>query len=165
VLNRYKYCPLCGNELKKRELEVGFRECCSNTQCGYVNWDNPIPVVLALIEYRGKYIVTHNVEWPSWKYSLISGFLDAKEDPELAVRREIKEEVGLFATYTQLITISIYEKLNQLMISYYAKSDGEIELNEEHDSYKLLTLDELKNWEFGKGATPIIEKWLKMKMA
>lgn len=156
----YKFCPQCSNELVASIHEGNEKKSCPNTGCGFVHWDNPTPVVLALIEYQGRYLITHNVEWPDWKYSLISGFLDSREDPEHAVIREIKEELGLATIYVELITTSIYENLNQLMISFYAKTEGDICLNEEHDAYKLLSLEELRNWEFGRGSIPTIETWL-----
>ncbi len=156
----YKFCPLCSSQLEPKTFEGSLKQACSAGDCEFVGWDNPTPVVLALVELNGKFLVTHNVEWPSWKYSLISGFLDTNEDPFEAVKREIKEELGLTTSHVELITTSIYKNLNQLMISFHVKTEGVVVLNEEHDSYKLLTLEELKSWEFGSGAMPAIHQWL-----
>ncbi|WP_413662902.1 NUDIX domain-containing protein [Microbulbifer sp. CNSA002] len=159
-MSDFKYCPACSHKLEKRLLESGYKLCCSTNTCDFVFWENPTPVAIALVEHDGKYIVTHNVEWPDWKYSLVSGFIDTNEDPKKAAMREIREELNLETTYIELITTSIYENLNQVMVGYYAKTEGEIILNEENDSYKLLSRKELASWSFGRGSTPLIKKWL-----
>lgn len=46
------------------------------------------------------------------------------------------------------------------MICYSLQTSGHIRLNPENRAFKLLSLVELANWEFGKGATPAINKWL-----
>ena len=42
-----KYCPLCANELTTTEREGKAYLACSNTTCGFVHWNNPVPVVAA----------------------------------------------------------------------------------------------------------------------
>ena len=159
VLSQYQFCPCCGSRLINGVFEGAVKQHCESA-CGFVHWNNPTPVVLALVEFNGLYVVTHNVEWPEWKYSLISGFLDTQEDPEQAVIREVEEELALKAIETTLITTSIYEPLNQLMLAYHVMAEGEIKLNHEHDAYKLLDDEALSQWPFGLGATPAIQQWL-----
>lgn len=156
----YEYCPICSCALKLGIYEGAEKAECSSISCHFVHWNNPIPVVLALVELEGRFVVTHNVEWPSWKYSLVSGFLDARESPEEAVVREVGEELGLRVVGLSIITASTHQKLNQLMISYHVKTDGSISLNHENDDYKLLSEAELADWEFGAGAKPTIDAWL-----
>ncbi|MCK4904702.1 zinc ribbon domain-containing protein [bacterium] len=40
---KYKFCPLCGHYLKFRTIEGQRRLICQ--QCGWVNYDNPLPVL------------------------------------------------------------------------------------------------------------------------
>ena len=162
-MSEYTYCPTCSNALEPKEFEGVCKLACPTHECGFVHWDNPTPVVLVLVELDDKYLVTHNIEWPAWKYSLISGFLDSCEDPEQAALREVKEELDLDVRKITPIGTSIYHKLNQLMISYHAICTGKVVLNEEHDSYRLLTLSELQSWEFGAGSIPALEIWFKSR--
>jgi len=68
--------------------------CCASNDCGYVCWDNPIPVVAAIVEMEGQVVLARNKEWPGKIFGLITGFLERAETPETAVKREVKEELG-----------------------------------------------------------------------
>jgi len=155
-----KYCPDCKSLLEHKQVESKSLLVCSSSICNFIFWDNPIPVVLGLVSYEGKYVITNNIEWPDWKYSLISGFIDSGESPEKAISREVKEELSLRVIATDLITVSFYEKLNQIMISYHVETEGDLLLNSENRAFKLLNINELEKWEFGIGASPTIKKWL-----
>lgn len=159
-MNSYQFCPCCGARLIEGLFEGALKWHCESSACEFVHWNNPTPVVIALVELDGLYVVTHNVAWPEWKYSLISGFLDSNECPEQAVIREVREELDLQVIEATLITTSIYTPLNQVMIAYHVLAKGNIRLNHEHDAYKLLDDDALSQWPFGLGATPAIQQWL-----
>ncbi|VAW74087.1 hypothetical protein MNBD_GAMMA12-2746 [hydrothermal vent metagenome] len=154
-----KYCPLCKAELLAQVHEGKSRLSCSSYDCDYVFWNSPTPVVLAIVNYQGQYVITNNAAWPEWKYSLISGFVDANEDSQKAIEREVYEELRLESTSTTLITVSLFERLNQLMISYYVEAQGELILNSENRAFKLLNEEEIIHWSFGLGATPAVQKW------
>jgi len=156
----FSYCPLCGDRLIKAVRELTEKLVCRSDECEFVNWGNPTPVVLGIVEYGNQFILLNNYDWPEWKYSLVSGFVDTKESPERAIVREIKEELDLAALEPRLIHVSLYERLNQIMITYHAKATGKITLNSENRDYKLLSRDQLGEWEFGLGATSAVKKWL-----
>ena len=40
------FCPNCGKRLGALFLSGKERMACHDIQCGFVNWTNPIPVVL-----------------------------------------------------------------------------------------------------------------------
>jgi len=158
-----KYCPLCRAELVTQVHEQKTSLGCSSQECEYVFWDNPVPVVLGLVRYQGKFVITNNADWPDWKYSLVSGFVDARESSADAIKREVHEELNLKAGVTEIITVNLFERLNQLMIAYYVEAQGNLVLNNENRAYKLLNDDELAHWKFGLGATPVIQKWFSEK--
>lgn len=89
-----KYCPECTNALTPKPIDGAERMACTSPQCGFVHWDNPVPVVAALIEYQGKIVLARNAQWPKGMFSLVTGYLEKNETPENAVIREIKEELG-----------------------------------------------------------------------
>jgi len=76
-----KYCPRCASPLVLKVIDGAERKACSQADsndssknCGFVDWNNPIPVAGALIEINGKYLLARNYAWPEGFFSLISGF-------------------------------------------------------------------------------------------
>lgn len=153
------YCPQCTAKLELKRIETKELTVCGNVNCEFIHWDNPTPVVLVIVEYQAKFVVTNNAEWPEWKYSLVSGFVDTRESPEQAAIREVKEELNLTTTQCDLIHTSLYEDLNQIMITFAVTATGDLKLNHENRNYKLLTQEEIIQWQFGRGATPAINQY------
>ena len=46
----FKFCPRCANPLAVGDFGGAQRLGCS---CGFVHWDNPLPVVAAIVEHEG----------------------------------------------------------------------------------------------------------------
>jgi len=153
-----KYCPLCANELATTEREGKIYLACPDTECGFVHWNNPVPVVAAIIEFNDKVLLAHNVSWPENMFGLVSGFLYEKEAPDQAVQREIKEELNLDTQEVKLVGVYPFEQMNQVIIAYHAKCTGHVTLNEELDDYKLIEKSKLKAWNFGTGFA--VRDWL-----
>jgi len=153
-----KYCPLCANELTSTEKEGKAYLTCPDAGCGFIHWNNPVPVVAAIIELNDKILLVHNTSWPEKMLGLVSGFLDEKEAPNQAVQREIKEELNLDTLEVKLVGVYPFEQMNQVIIAYHARCTGEISLNEELDGYKLLEKSKLKPWNFGTGFA--VRDWL-----
>jgi NAD+ diphosphatase len=60
-----------------------------------VHYDNPTPVVAAVVEHEGQVLLARNKAWPDTWYALVAGFLEREEDPVAAVAREVLEESGV----------------------------------------------------------------------
>src|SRR5437867_10889856 len=91
---RMKFCPTCASPLFARELEGHTRLVCSSETCDYVFYDNPVPVVAALIEHGESVLLVRNKAWPEKSYGAVSGFLEKGEAPEQRVLRAVQEEGG-----------------------------------------------------------------------
>ena len=156
-----KYCPLCKTNLVKGIVDERKRFYCPDPDCEYVHWDNPVPVVAALVEHDGEIILAHNVMWPEGMYSVITGFLEKGETPEEGTLREVQEELGLTGTIIDLIGVYSFALKNQLIIAYHVKAEGEITLNEELTDFKRIDPDKLKGWSFGTGLA--VEDWVKKR--
>jgi len=156
-----KYCPWCGIMLSKKT--TGGREypACINSSCGYVFWDNPIPVVAAIIEHQGSVILARGRGWPEKIFALITGFLEKGETPEDAIVREVKEELGLTATVKDFVGNYSFFRKNQLIMVYHLEAEGEIVLNDEIEEVKHVSADRLRPWPFGTG--PGVKDWLERK--
>ncbi|MEM9983827.1 MAG: NUDIX domain-containing protein, partial [Bacteroidota bacterium] len=91
----YKFCPYCATPLEEQEHGGRVRLACPKGD--FVHWDNPTPVVAAVVERQGKVVLVQSIGWPKEWFGLVTGFLEKGEKPEEAVLREVKEELGLEA--------------------------------------------------------------------
>ena len=126
---------------------------CVNRDCSFVHYQNPTPVVAAVIEYKdGNILLAHNSKWPPKWFALVTGFLEKHEHPDDAVVREVKEEVGLDCEIKEFLGHYSFKKMNQLIIAYHVYADGEIKLDDpEIDEVKIVPFAEVKTWPTGTG--------------
>ena len=139
------------------------RPACAAADCDFVLWENPVPVVAALVEYAGQIVLARNATWPEKQFGLITGYLERDETPDTAVAREVAEELGLSAQSVSLIGLYNFAPKNQLIIAYHVLASGQIILNEELAEFKLIEPNKLKAWEFGTG--PAVRDWLAGRLA
>ena len=159
---QYRFCPRCAAPLSTQTLESIQRLQCSDPTCGFVHWDNPIPVVAALVEYQGQYILARNAQWPRRIFSLITGFLEQQEHPTAAILREVKEELNLDGSVTRFIGHYPFAEQNQLILAYAVAASGELKTNAEIAETKLLSLAQLQAYDFAPLyiTTAIVNDWL-----
>jgi NAD+ diphosphatase len=156
------YCPKCGQELSNQERGGKERRVCPDKSCGYVYWNNPIPVVGAIVEREGadKLIMVQSIGWPKTFYALVTGFLEHKETPEEAVLREVQEEIGLTGTIGSFVGMYPFYQRNQLLLIYHVTvGPGEVKLDEEElADYREVPLAEVQPWPAGTGIA--LQEWL-----
>ena len=160
-----KYCPNCSSALVKKKIDGVQRFFCSEESCGFVQWNNPTPVVAALVSHEGQMILARNARWPQGIFSVITGYLEMGEEPHKAVNREVEEELGLTATETEFIGHYMFKEKNQLIIAYLVVAAGAIELNHELAEYKKVSEDSLQHYDFNPLyiTKAIVEDWLKLR--
>lgn len=154
---KYRYCPLCASELIENNVDGQPRLRCTDLQCDYVYWNNPVPVLAAIVEHEGKIILAHNRSWPDGVYSVITGFLEKGEEPQRGVLREINEELGLQGEVADFIGVYVFPQMNQLILAYYVMATGNVVLNDELTKIKRIEKSKLKGWSFGTG--PAVKDW------
>ena len=59
-----KFCPSCAAPLRPKKVEGRIRLCCEADGCEFVFYNNPTPVVAALVEHGGTVLLVRNKEWP-----------------------------------------------------------------------------------------------------
>ncbi|MEH6605043.1 MAG: NUDIX domain-containing protein [Pseudomonadales bacterium] len=155
------YCPQCSTSLSEILIDSEIRRGCPDTDCGYVLWNNPIPVIAMIVEVEGGVVMAHNVAWPHKFFSIITGFLEQGEDPLECAKRETMEELNLHALETTLVGVYPFAQQNQVIIAYHIRAAGEIKLNHELDDYKIVPIDKLKGWDMGTGLA--INEWLEKR--
>lgn len=145
-----KFCPQCASPLTSGLIDGQERKLCSATACGFVVWDNPLPVVIALVSYQDQILLARNAQWPAGRYSFISGYLEKGEAPEQAVVREVKEELGLDAEVQGFIGHYAFLPKNQLLMAFDVTASGELSLGDEIVAIKCLSRDELAAYPFAE---------------
>ena len=158
-----KFCPRCTSPLAERAIAGRARLACPIDSCGYVFWDNPLPVVAGLVELEGRIVLARNQAWPEKMFGIITGFMERGESPEEAVAREVKEELDLDAQAVSLIGIYPFQRKNEVIIAYHVAASGEITLNEELAEFRLILPEKLRPWDFGTGLA--IRDWLLRRAA
>ncbi|WP_326539627.1 NUDIX hydrolase [Pseudorhodoferax sp.] len=159
----FKFCPQCATPLEWiTSLEDGgAKERLRCVSCGYTHWNNPTPVLAAIIEYEGKVLLARNAAWPGKMYALITGFMEAGETPEEGIRREIQEETALEVSALDLVGVYDFQRMNQVIIAYHAQAHGEVRLSPELADYRLYALEDVKCWRAGTGQA--LAKWLQSR--
>ena len=59
-MTKMKFCPQCGHRLAPTRIHQREYLACVSEVCNYVFWDNPLPVVAALVEYEGNVLLALN---------------------------------------------------------------------------------------------------------
>lgn len=152
------YCPQCGQALQERVIDGQSRQYCPAEACGFIAWNNPVPVVAVLVEYQGKVLLARNAAWREGMFSVITGYLEAGETPEECALRELSEELGLSGHIVSTIGHYAFTQKNQLILAFHVKAEGDIQLNEELAEFRLVQKEKLKPWNFGTGLA--VRDWL-----
>jgi NADH pyrophosphatase NudC (nudix superfamily) len=156
-----KYCLYCGCALATKNINGRDYGACPAGDCEFVHWDNPLPVVAAVIEHEGNVLLARNKAWPPKIFGLITGFLEKGESPESAVLREVKEELGLDGEISSMIGVYPFLQQNQIIIAYHITAAGEIKMGEELEEVIPVPPEKLRPWEFGTGLA--VKDWLKKR--
>lgn len=152
------FCLRCGSALVERQIGAAVRRACPDESCGYVFWDNPLPVLAGLVERDGLIVLARNRAWPEKTFGLVTGFMERDETPEEGVAREVREELGLETLSARLIGLYPFRRKNELILAYHVVAAGEIVLNEELAEFRLIPPEKLRPWDFGTGLA--IRDWL-----
>ena len=159
----FKFCPQCATplELIASLEDGGEKERMRCVACGYTHWNNPVPVLAAVIEYDGQILLARNAAWPGKMYALITGFMEAGETPQEGIAREIAEETNLTTDALDLIGVYDFQRMNQIIIAYHAVCRGEVRLSPELVDYRLYAPQSVKCWPAGTGYA--LADWLKSR--
>ncbi len=118
-----KYCSHCGGELRASDSDYG-RKCES---CGKVFYTQISPAIIVAIVRDGKLLLAHNAMFSNHRFSIIAGFVEPGETLEMAVCREIAEEVNLRVKNVKYFGSQSWPFPNSLMLGFTAEwQSGEI---------------------------------------
>lgn len=163
MTHEYRFCPNCAGPLQFiAQLEdSGEKSRLRCVACSWTHWNNPTPVLAAVIQYQDKILLARNAAWTHKMYALITGFMEAGETPQDGITREIKEETNLDVTELNLIGVYDFQRMNQVIIAYHAVAHGEVKLSPELVDYKLYAYEDVKCWPSGTGQA--LAEWLRKR--
>jgi NAD+ diphosphatase len=156
-----RYCGSCGH--RNADVADGeFARVCPH--CGRKEFPRISPAILVLIKNeKDEVLLAHNNNFKNNVYSLIAGFMEAGENLENTVAREVREEVGLEVDGITFVTSQSWPFPNSLMAGFEAKyKSGVIHCDKKEIAdaqwFSRDSLPELP----GKGSVSrfIIDKWL-----
>ncbi len=114
----YRFCPLDGQPLTQ---SVHGHPACA---CGFVHWDNPVPVVAVIAPMGGGIVaVQRKLDPCAGGWCLPCGFIDTLENPSAAAVREMKEETGLDVEPVSILR-AVTTPGNQTILFYMTKITG-----------------------------------------
>ena len=161
-----RFCLSCGTPLQRiaREEDGGLKERLRCPACGWTHWNNPTPVLAAVIECAdrdGRLLLARNAAWPGRMFALVTGFMEAGETPEQGITREVAEETALEVLDLKLIGVYDFQRMNQLIVAYHALAQGEVRLSPELAEYRLFEPQAVRCWRAGTGYA--LADWLRSR--
>ena len=162
-MSDFRFCPQCATPLAwiAQMEDGGEKQRLRCPACHWTHWNNPTPVLAAVIQYQDRILLARNAAWSHKMYALITGFMEAGETPQEGIAREIKEETNLDASALNLVGVYDFQRMNQVIIAYHAVADGDVRLSPELVDYRLYDLAQLRCWPAGTGYA--LADWLRSR--
>jgi len=112
----------------------------------------PFLAVDCIINYQGKILLIERKNYP-YGWALVGGFVEYGETTEKAIKREVKEEVGLRLKNLKLFGVYSHPKRDPrghcVSIVYAANGVGKIKVSSDAKNYGLFDINKLpKNLAF-----------------
>ena len=166
MANAFRFCPTCATALQPIEQleDGGLKVRLRCPACQWTHWNNPTPVLAAVIECAdrgGQVLLARNAAWSGRMFALITGFMEAGETPEEGISREVAEETSLEVLSLDLIGVYDFQRMNQVIIAYHVLARGEVRLSPELAEYKLFEPADLVCWPAGTGYA--LADWLRRR--
>jgi NAD+ diphosphatase len=120
----HQFCGRCAQPTQPLPTERA-RRC---QQCGLAAYPRLAPAVIVLVERAdGRVLLARNANFPERIYSCVAGFVEPGETLEDAVRREIREEVGIEVRHIRYFSSQPWPFPHSLMIGFFAQfASGEL---------------------------------------
>lgn len=128
----HRFCGKCGSPTSTFP-DAPALQCVS---CGNLYFPQIAPAVIVLVSRNDEILLAHNRQFTNGMFGLIAGFVEAGESAEEAVRRELREEVGIEIQCLEYRKSQSWPFPNSLMLGFRAeylsgeaRADG-VELDE-----------------------------------
>jgi NAD+ diphosphatase len=158
------FCIRCGHALAPHHDGERERLRCTDAACGFTHYGNPTPVVAAIVEHvrpgdrEGAIVLIRQHGWPEKHFGLVTGFLEANEEPHDGAIREVREELGLTAELVGIVGAYAFPHRNEVIIAFHVRAEGEIVHGAEILAHRHVAPEKLRPWPFGTGHA--VRDWL-----
>jgi NAD+ diphosphatase len=116
------FCAKCG--VASVMQDAGYRRHCATCEADHFPRTDPV-VIMAVC--RGKRtLLGRQKAWPEGMYSALAGFMEPGETLEAAVRREVKEEVGLTIGKVDYMASQPWPFPSSLMIGMIGEAEDDV---------------------------------------
>jgi len=120
-----RFCGKCGATMRPHENPNERAFVCP--ECGYTAYPKLSPAVIALVTKGDRVLLQRNSHYRSAHWSLVAGFVDAGENLEEAVRREILEEANIEVKDVRYVSSQTWPFPSNIMIGFRAEyASGEL---------------------------------------
>lgn len=145
----YDYCPRCGAPLAEGEKFGRLRRFCR--YCGFIHFTDPKVAVAALVTDGRRVLLVRRLAIPRIGYwALPAGYMDADEDPETALVREVLEETGItvrVSAFDRVAPLAGWNQRRGILLLYRAAAlEGEAAGGDDVSDARWFEADEVP-WE------------------
>jgi NAD+ diphosphatase len=116
------FCAKCGAASVMQD--EGYRRHCD--ACSTDHFPRTDPVVIMAVCRGNKTLLGRQKSWPEGMYSALAGFMEPGETMEAAVRREVKEEVGITVGKVDYVACQPWPFPSSLMIGMIGEAEDEV---------------------------------------
>lgn len=113
----HRYCGRCGEPTQRLGHELAML--CQ--RCGLSQYPRVTPCIITLVHRQDKVLLGHNARFPHGLYSCLAGFVEAGEDAEHALAREVREETGLQVDQLRYHGSQSWPFPHSLMLAFHAR--------------------------------------------
>jgi NAD+ diphosphatase len=117
---QHQFCGQCGSQTTNHTGELALT--CS--ACNIIFYPRISPCIMVLITRGDKCLLAHHFRQAGDMYSTLAGFVEAGENLEHAIDREVFEEVGLKIKNIRYSASQSWPFPHQLMVGYFAEYDS-----------------------------------------
>ncbi len=122
----HRFCGRCGSETEPVSGEMAKR--CP--VCGMVYYPRLSPAIIVLVRNGERLLLARSNGFPAGLYSVLAGFVEPGESIEEAVKREVREEVGIEVRNLRYFSSQPWPFPNSLMIGFTAEyAAGELQID------------------------------------
>ena len=129
----HRFCSKCG-KLMTRSHKERMLYC---ETCGFQTYPTISPCVIVAVHDGERLLLTKYSGRAYTNYALIAGFVEIGESLEQAVRREVKEEVGLKVKNIKYYKSQPWPFSDTILAGFYAELDGDDTITLEEEELSL----------------------------
>ncbi|MCG8427227.1 MAG: NAD(+) diphosphatase [Chromatiales bacterium] len=116
----HRFCNRCGEPTQLSQ--AGHQRLCDSSNCGNKLFPRIEPAVIMLIHDGDRCLLGRQAAWPPGRHSVLAGYVEPGESLEDAVKREVKEEVGLEITDIGYHSSQAWPFPASIMLGFYARA-------------------------------------------